>query len=109
MRSPFSAPTSRRISPASSSTSPAASSFSSSKQRPGDRSRPRYIGGVRRRLLFLLLSIVATVVVLGFVFAGSSTILANGVTIDGIDVGGMRAKDARALLQRRSDAVANKP
>jgi vancomycin resistance protein YoaR len=47
--------------------------------------------------------------VLGFVFAGSSTTLANGVTIDGIDVGGMNAKDARALLQRRSDAVARKP
>ena len=64
---------------------------------------------MRRRLLFLLLSIIATAIVLGFVFAGSSTTLANGVTIDGIDVGGMNAKDARALLQRRSDAVANKP
>ena len=64
---------------------------------------------MRRRLLFLLLSIIATVVVLGFVFAGSPTTLANGVTIDGIDVGGMHAKDARALLQRRSDAVASKP
>ncbi|MDX6441967.1 MAG: hypothetical protein QOE43_1696 [Gaiellaceae bacterium] len=64
---------------------------------------------MRRRLLFLLLSIIATAVVLGFVFAGSSTTLANGVTIDGIDVGGMNAKDARALLQRRSDAVARKP
>jgi vancomycin resistance protein YoaR len=64
---------------------------------------------VRRRLLFLLLSIVAVVVVLGFVFAGSPTTLATGVTIDGIDVGGMSAKDARALLQRRSDAVENRP
>ena len=64
---------------------------------------------MRRRLLFLLLSIIATAIVLGFVFAGSSTTLASGVTIDGIDVGGMSAKDARALLQRRSDAVANKP
>jgi vancomycin resistance protein YoaR len=64
---------------------------------------------VRRGLFFLLLSIIATAVVLGFVFAGSSTTLANGVTIDGIDVGGMKAKDARALLQRRSDAVAKKP
>jgi vancomycin resistance protein YoaR len=64
---------------------------------------------LRRRLLFLLLSIIATATVLGFVFAGSSTTLANGVTIDGIDVGGMSAKDARALLQRRSYAVAGKP
>ena len=64
---------------------------------------------MRRGLFFLLLSIIATAVVLGFVFAGSATTLASGVTIDGIDVGGMKAKDARALLQRRSDAVAKKP
>ncbi len=64
---------------------------------------------MRRRLVFLLLSIIATAIVLGFVFAGSATTLASGVTIDGIDVGGMNAKDARALLQRRSDAVASKP
>jgi vancomycin resistance protein YoaR len=64
---------------------------------------------LRRRLLFLLLSLVATVVVLGFVFAGSPTTLANGVTIDGVDVGGMQAKEAQALLQRRSDRLARKP
>jgi vancomycin resistance protein YoaR len=64
---------------------------------------------LRRRLLFLLLSLVATVVVLGFVFAGSPTTLANGVTIDGVDVGGMQAKAAQALLQRRSDRLARKP
>ena len=64
---------------------------------------------MRRRLAFLLLAIVASVVVLGFAFAGSPTVLAQGVRIDGIDVGGLHAKDARALLQRRSDAVANKP
>ncbi len=50
-----------------------------------------------------------TAVVLGLVFAGSPTTLAKGVTIDGIDVGGMQARQARALLQRRSDAVANTP
>jgi vancomycin resistance protein YoaR len=64
---------------------------------------------VRRRLLLLLLSLVAMAVVLGLVFAGSPTTLASGVTIAGIDVGGMRMKDARALLQKRSDAVANTP
>src|SRR5256714_13220111 len=105
MRLRFSAPTWPHISPESSSTSRAASSSSSSSARR----QSRYIGGVRRRLLFLLLSIVATAIVLGFVFAGSPTTIANGVTIDGIDVGGMRGKDARALLQHRSDAVANKP
>jgi vancomycin resistance protein YoaR len=64
---------------------------------------------LRRRLFFLLLSIVTTAVVLGLVFAGSPTTLATGVTIDGIDVGGLQAAQARALLQRRSDAVANTP
>jgi vancomycin resistance protein YoaR len=64
---------------------------------------------VRRRLAFLLLSIVATAVVLGLVFAGSPTTLANGVTIDGIEVGGMDAKDARRLLEARSAAVARRP
>jgi vancomycin resistance protein YoaR len=64
---------------------------------------------VRRRLFFLLLSIMATVVVLGLVFAGSPTTLAQGVTIAGVDVGGMQTKEARALLQRRSDRLARKP
>ena len=64
---------------------------------------------MRRRLLFLLLSVIATAVVLGLVFAGSPTTLAKGVTIDGVDVGGLRASEARALLEKRSAAVANRP
>jgi vancomycin resistance protein YoaR len=64
---------------------------------------------VRRRLLFLLLSVVATAIVLGLVFAGSPTTLAKGVTIDGVDVGGLRASAARALLEQRSAALANRP
>jgi vancomycin resistance protein YoaR len=64
---------------------------------------------VRRRLLFLLLSVVATAIVLGLVFAGSPTTLAKGVTIDGIDVGGLDASAARALLEKRSAALANRP
>ena len=64
---------------------------------------------MRRRVLLLLLSLVALAVVLGLVFAGSPTTLANGVTIDGIAVGGMQTKDARALLQKRSEAVAHRP
>ena len=64
---------------------------------------------MKRGLLFLLLSIAALAVVLGLVFAGSPTKLAGGVTIDGIDVGGLEATEARALLQRRHDALANKP
>ena len=63
---------------------------------------------MRRRVLLLLLSLLATAVVLGLVFAGSPTTIANGVTIDGIDVGGLQAKDARALLERRSAASARR-
>ena len=64
---------------------------------------------MRRRVLLLLLSLVATAAVLGLVFAGSPTTLAGGVTIDGVDVGGLQAKDARALLERRSGALAHRP
>jgi vancomycin resistance protein YoaR len=57
----------------------------------------------------LLLSVVATAVVLGLVFAGSPTKLAGGVTIDGVDVGGLEATDARTLLERRSARLAGRP
>jgi vancomycin resistance protein YoaR len=64
---------------------------------------------VRRQLFFFLTALVACGLVLGFVFAGSATTLAKGVSIDGVDVGGLEAKEARALLQKRSDALAGKP
>jgi vancomycin resistance protein YoaR len=60
-------------------------------------------------VLFVLLAAVSAAVVLGFVFAGSPTTIASGVTIDGIDVGGLEARDARALLERRSEAIARQP
>ena len=64
---------------------------------------------MRRRLLFLLLALVATAVVLGLVFAGSPTTLAKGVSIDGVDVGGLSTGDARALLARRAEQLARRP
>jgi vancomycin resistance protein YoaR len=64
---------------------------------------------VRRRIVLFVGSLVVLAIVLGLVFAGSPTTLARGVTIDGIDVGGMQANDARTLLQKRSDAVAHRP
>ena len=62
-----------------------------------------------RRVLLLVAVIVAAGVVLGLVFAGSPTKIAEGVRIDGIDVGGLEATDARSLLERRSSALADRP
>jgi vancomycin resistance protein YoaR len=64
---------------------------------------------VLRRLVFLAISLVAAVVVLGLVFAGSPTKIAGGVRIDGVDVGGLEATDARQLLESRSARLADKP
>ena len=62
-----------------------------------------------RRVVLLIAVLVAASVVLGLVFAGSPTRIASGVRIDGIDVGGLEAKDARALLERKSAQLAAKP
>ncbi len=56
-----------------------------------------------------LLALIAAGIVLGLVFAGSPTTIANGVRIDGVDVGGMRVSDARALLERKSAALSSRP
>jgi vancomycin resistance protein YoaR len=45
----------------------------------------------------------------GLGFAGSPDRLADGVTIAGVDVGGMTASDARALLAQRAEGQANVP
>jgi vancomycin resistance protein YoaR len=47
--------------------------------------------------------------VLGLVFAGSSSRLADGVRIAGVDVGGKTPRQARAILQERADALASVP
>jgi len=62
-----------------------------------------------RKLLLLLAAIAGAGIVLGLVFAGSPTRLAEGVRIDGVGVGGLQAGDARALLERRSAALAHRP
>jgi vancomycin resistance protein YoaR len=58
---------------------------------------------------FVLLggAVVAVGLVLGFAFAGSPTTLASGVRIDGVDVGGMEAKAAWELLEKRYAAHAS--
>jgi len=74
----------------------------------GSRSRRRR-PSLARRLLLLAAAIVGTGLVLGLVFAGSPTTIADGVRIDGIDVGGMEATSARALLEHRASALARRP
>jgi vancomycin resistance protein YoaR len=64
---------------------------------------------MRRAIVLLVAAVVAAGVVLGLVFAGSPTKIAGGVRIDGIDVGGLEATDARALLERRAGALAGRP
>jgi vancomycin resistance protein YoaR len=64
---------------------------------------------VRRLAVLLGLSLLAAGLALGFAFAGSPAKLASGVRIDGVDVGGLEAKDAGALLERRAARLANEP
>jgi vancomycin resistance protein YoaR len=64
---------------------------------------------MRRAIVLLAAAVVAAGVVLGLVFAGSPTKIAGGVKIDGIDVGGLEATEARALLERKAGALAGRP
>jgi vancomycin resistance protein YoaR len=64
---------------------------------------------VARRVLIgvALLAVLAALV--GLAFAGSTARLTDGVTIAGVDVGGLTPREARTLLERRFDAVAHQP
>jgi vancomycin resistance protein YoaR len=67
---------------------------------------------VRTRQLRLAAAVVALAVlalVLGLVFAGSPSRLAEGTEIAGVDVGGLTPADATRLLERRSAKLANVP
>jgi vancomycin resistance protein YoaR len=73
------------------------------------RSRPR-----RRRLLLrwglpLLIVLAVLALVVGFAFAGSKSRIAAGVTIAGVDVGGLSPAQARNELQRRFASVEQQP
>jgi vancomycin resistance protein YoaR len=63
---------------------------------------------LQRTLIVVVLAALA-VTVLGLAFAGSSSRLADGVRIAGIDVGGMTPSAARAALDRRAKALADVP
>jgi vancomycin resistance protein YoaR len=74
------------------------------------RARRRSAGRiVLRRAVFLTGVVVVLATVVGLVFAGSSSQLAAGTTIAGIDVGGRSRDEAVQLLSRRAAAVADTP
>jgi vancomycin resistance protein YoaR len=62
-----------------------------------------------RRVCYVVLGLAAIAVLVGLAFAGSPATIAKGVSIDGIDVGGMKTKDAQALLDKRSARLADNP
>jgi vancomycin resistance protein YoaR len=59
--------------------------------------------------VFVSLLAVFAAVALGVVFAGSSERIAAGVSVAGVDVGGLSPKEARTLLERRAKSLANVP
>ncbi len=56
-----------------------------------------------------LLPLVVVAAVLGLIFAGTPSTLAAGTSIDGVDVGGLTARQAESLLGAREAAVASAP
>ncbi len=61
------------------------------------------------RLLAAAIGFAVLVLLLGFVFAGSPSRLAEGTEIAGVDVGGLTRTDAQRLLEQRSARLANVP
>src|SRR5438067_8583685 len=64
---------------------------------------------MRRRAALLVLVVVGAAVVLGLVFAGSPATIASGVRVDGIDVGGLSASQARGLLEGKAAVLSSRP
>jgi vancomycin resistance protein YoaR len=64
---------------------------------------------MKRAAAWAGLTVLVSLVAIGFVFAGSAGKLASDTHIAGVDVGGMTPKAARDLLQRRAAALADVP
>ena len=62
-----------------------------------------------RRAAIVILAASLAAIALGLAFAGSSSRLADGVQIAGVDVGGKTTREARRLLERRAAALASVP
>jgi vancomycin resistance protein YoaR len=74
-----------------------------------DRRRSRSRKLLLQRLAVLGVVAIVGGAVLGFVFAGSPSRIAAGVHIDGVDVGGLTAAEARAKLEARAAELAQVP
>ena len=70
---------------------------------------PRTARLVARWVLVALAALAVLVALIGLAFAGSTSRLAKGVTIDGVEVGGLTHGEARRLLEQRFDRVARLP
>ena len=65
---------------------------------------------ILRRTLAVLVAVLAVGgFTLGFAFAGSASTIAEGVRINGVDVGGLTADAATRALERRSSELADVP
>ncbi|MEP6978850.1 MAG: VanW family protein, partial [Thermoleophilia bacterium] len=73
------------------------------------RRRRRKRGGLRLRPLTIAAILIAIGLLVGLAFAGSEEKLASGVSIAGVDVGGLTRSEAQALLEARSKSLENVP
>jgi vancomycin resistance protein YoaR len=73
------------------------------------RRRQARVRRIKRLSLAAAVGLVVAVVAIAVVYAGSSSTLAQGVSIDGVDVGGMSSAQATKTLQQRARAVLAKP
>ena len=64
---------------------------------------------VARWVLVSAALVAILVALVGLAFAGSTARIADGVTIAGVEVGGLTANEARTLLEQRFDRVAHEP
>ena len=60
-------------------------------------------------LAALVAILVALIGLIGLAFAGSTARIADGVTIAGVEVGGLSPQEAQTLLERRFEQVAREP
>jgi vancomycin resistance protein YoaR len=71
--------------------------------------RRRSAGAIARGVLLTALLVGVAAALVGLAFAGSPTRLAEGVTVAGVDVGGLTRAEALRLLEQRAAAVAKEP